>query len=118
VTILRPSSIWSDRRDWRTRLVMARGWHQGVEDPDAAQVANAYGQWVDRLYLSIACLFLPGAVGDFIVWLTARSVMSLLGPITLLGVCVAYLDQRRRFRRSLRTTGDLTTARDRLASRR
>jgi hypothetical protein len=114
VTILRSSSIWSQPQDWRTGLVVARGWGQDMDDPGDAQVANAYGQWADRLFLCIAFLFLPGAVGDFVLWVTSRSLMTLLGPATLLVLCVAYLELRRRFRRS----GPATEVPDRHRSQR
>ncbi len=71
-------------------------------DPDDAHVADAYGQWADRLYASIAVLLVPVAIGDFVVWLTGGSLMSLLGPAGLLGLCIAYLHRRRQFRRSVR----------------
>jgi hypothetical protein len=74
-------------------------------------VANAYGQWADRLYLCLAALFLPGAVGDFIVWVATGSLVSLLGPTMLLGLCIAYLNLRRRFRRSVRVADSRITAR-------
>jgi len=77
-------------------------WGHECGDVDDAKVANAYGRWADRLYLSIAVLLLPVAVGDLVVWMTGGSLMSLLGPMALFSLCIAYLDQRRRFRRSLR----------------
>jgi hypothetical protein len=83
--------------------MIPHAWGHGCDDADDALVANAYGRWADRFYLSIAVLFLPVAIGDLVVWMTGGSLMSLLGPTALFGLCVAYLGQRRRFRRSLRT---------------
>jgi hypothetical protein len=78
------------------------GWSQGVEDPHEAEVATAYGQWADRLYLNLACLFVCVAVADLVMWAVSRSPASLLGPVSLLILCLAYLNKRRRFRRSVR----------------
>jgi hypothetical protein len=54
------------------------------------------------VYLCLAALFLPGAIGDFFLWVDTGSLISLLGPAMLLGLCIAYLNLRRRFRRSVR----------------
>jgi hypothetical protein len=82
--------------------MIPHAWGHECDDADDAKVANAYGRWADRLYLSLAVLFLPVAIGDLVVWMTGGSLMSLLGPTALFSLCIAYLDQRRRFRRSLR----------------
>jgi hypothetical protein len=82
--------------------VSARGWDRGIDSRVDAQVANAYGQWVDRLYLGVAMLIVPVAVGDFIVWVNTGSALGLLGPLALLSLCIAYLALRRWFRLSAR----------------
>jgi hypothetical protein len=111
VPILGQWSTWSQPLDWRARMATARGWDQGAGAPEDAQVANAYGQWADRLYLCLAVLFLPGAVGDFFIWVGTGSLISLLGPAMLLGLCIAYLNLRRRFRRSVRVADARSGAR-------
>jgi hypothetical protein len=92
----------SSTREKRTGLVALAGWDQGAEDPHQAEVAIAYGQWADRLYLNLAFIFLCVAVADLTTWANSRSLVSLLGPASLLVLCLAYLGKRRRFRRSLR----------------
>jgi hypothetical protein len=92
-------------------MATARGWDQGAVAPEDAQVANAYGQWADRLYLCLAVLFLPGAVGDFFLWVDTGSLISLLGPAMLLGLGIAYLNLRWRFRRSVRVADARSGAR-------
>ncbi|HEY7916006.1 MAG TPA: hypothetical protein VIC86_03420 [Acidimicrobiales bacterium] len=85
--------------------MIPHAWGHECDDADDAKVANAYGRWADRLYLSFAALFLPVAIGDLVVWMTGGSLMSLLGPTALFCLCIAYLDKRRRFRRSVRAGG-------------
>ncbi len=63
-------------------------------------MANAYGQWVDRFYLSLGLLLLPIATGDLITWMISGAPAGLVGPAAMLALCIAYLRLRRRFRRS------------------
>lgn len=84
-----------------TRLEVFGGWGEGVEDPAEAAAAVAYGQWADRLFLTVGCLFfLPGAA-DLVLWAGSRSFASLVGPISLLVLCSGYLFRRKRFRQEL-----------------
>ena len=85
-----------------TTLEVLGGWGEGLEDPSDAEAAVVYGQWADLLYLKVACLFLCAALADLAAWAAGGSVASLLGPGSLLVVCLVYLDRRRRFRRTVR----------------
>ncbi len=85
-----------------TTLEVLGGWGEGLEDPSDAEAAVVYGQWADLLYLKVACLFLCAALADLAVWASGGSVASLLGPGSLVVVCLVYLERRRRFRRTVR----------------
>jgi hypothetical protein len=78
------------------------GWGDDFEDPVKAEAAVVYGQWADRLFLSVACLFLLPALADLGLWAASRSVASLLGPGLMLILCMVYLYRRRRFRQQVR----------------
>lgn len=84
-----------------TRLESLGGWGVGVEDPAQAEAAVVYGQWADRLFLTVACLFFVPGMADLGLWVASRSLSSLVGPASLLVLCSAYLYRRRRFRRHL-----------------
>lgn len=84
-----------------TRLEVFGGWGQGVEDPIEAEAAVTYGQWADRLFLTVACLFLLPATADLGLWAASRSVSSLIGPASVLLLCLAYLYRRKRFRQQV-----------------
>ena len=85
-----------------TTLEAIGGWGEGLEDPGDAEAAVVYGQWADLLYMKVACLFLSAALADLALWAATGSVTSLLGPGSLLILCLMYLDRRRRFRRTVR----------------
>ncbi|MGH9081154.1 MAG: hypothetical protein ACRDYE_13980 [Acidimicrobiales bacterium] len=94
-----------------TKLEVFGGWGEGVDDPIVAEAAVVYGQWADRLFLSVACLFLLPAFADLVLWAASRSLASLLGPGLLLVLCLAYLHRRRRFRHAIRNdTGRVNRA--------
>ncbi len=63
-------------------------------------MADAYGHWVDRFYLSLGLLLLPIATGDLVTWMISGAPVGLVGPAAMLALCIAYLRLRRRFRRS------------------
>jgi hypothetical protein len=85
-----------------TKLEVFGGWGEGVDDPIEAEAAVVYGQWADRLFLTVSCLFLLPALADLVLWVTSRSMATLLGPGLLLVLCLAYLYRRRRFRQAVR----------------
>ncbi len=84
-----------------TRLETFGGWGEGVDDPMEAEAAVVYGQWADRLFLTVACLFLLPATADLVLWAASHSVASLLGPVPLLLLCLGYLYRRKRFRQQV-----------------
>ncbi len=61
-----------------------------------------YGQRIDLLFLKVAGFFLCAALADLTMWAGTRSATSLLGPGSLLVLCLVYLEHRRRFRRTVR----------------
>jgi hypothetical protein len=84
-----------------TKLEILGGWGNDVDDPIEAKAAVAYGQWADRLFLMVACLFFLPAAADLGLWAASRSMASLLGPALLLLLCLGYLYRRRRFRQQV-----------------
>jgi hypothetical protein len=102
VSLIRRSSRPPRLRPGLTTLESIGGWGEGLEDPGDAEAAAVYGQWADLLYLKVACLFFCVALADLALWAANGSVANLLGPGSLLIVCMAYLNRRRRFRRAAR----------------
>jgi hypothetical protein len=102
VPLVKRSSLPRLPRIEPTTLELLGGWGEGFEDPGDAEAAVVYGQWADLLYIKIACLFGCAAVADLVVWAASGSVASLLGPGSVLILCMAYLYRRRRFRRRVR----------------
>lgn len=100
-------------RPGHTTLEAIGGWGEGLEDPGDAEAAVVYGQWADLLYMKVACLFLCAALADLALWAATGSVTSLLGPGSLLILCLMYLDRRRRFRRTVRRNTHRTEHGDR-----
>jgi hypothetical protein len=85
-----------------TKLEVFGGWGEDLDDPILAEAAVVYGQWADRLFLTVACLFLLPALADLGLWVASRSAASLLGPGLMLVLCLAYLYRRRQFRQQVR----------------
>ncbi|HEV3280191.1 MAG TPA: hypothetical protein VG032_01175 [Acidimicrobiales bacterium] len=100
--LLRRSRLPSLPRVKPTKMEVFGGWGDDFEDPVKAEAAVVYGQWADRLFLSVACLFLLPALADLGLWAASRSVASLLGPGLMLILCMVYLYRRRRFRQQVR----------------
>jgi hypothetical protein len=119
VPLLRRSNLPQLARVTPTRLEIFGGWGEGVDDPVEAEAAAAYGQWADRLFLTVGCLFfLPGAA-DLVLWASSRSLANLVGPISLLVLCSGYLLRRKRFRQQLqRSCAGLSRVEPRVDTRR
>ncbi len=107
MAVLKRASLPALPRVTPTRLEVFGGWGVGVDDPVEAEAAVVYGQWADRLFLTVACLFLLPAAADLGLWAASHSLASLLGPVPLLILCLGYLYRRKRFRQQVRqsTTG-------------
>lgn len=102
MAVLKRANLPALPRVTPTRLEVFGGWGEGVDDPIEAEAAVVYGQWADRLFLTVAFLFLLPAAADLALWAASPSPASLLGPAPLLLLCLAYLYRRKRFRRQVR----------------